>query len=300
VTISEAQLQTWTNAPGSTKLQYTHEAVRNALSASSALRARDYDVYLQGSYANSTNIRADSDVDIVVQLNSTFTSDTSRLNLQEQLVYNAAFPAPATYRLLNFRADVMSALIAYFGQSTVRSGRSCIKLAGNASRVNADVVSCIQHRKFQSFNALWPNNFIEGMRFCRFDTGVEIINYPKIHIQNGEAKNATYRTAGKYKHLVRILKNIRRKLIEDGGLNPGIAPSYFMECAVYDVPDDHFDGDYQTSLSHIFDHLLQRCNPGTMVTVSHQDLLFGSEPWQWNQQNASTFFRASQHYYLIS
>lgn len=37
-------------------------------------------IYLQGSYANSTNIKEDSDVDIVVECNSIFLSDTSALS----------------------------------------------------------------------------------------------------------------------------------------------------------------------------------------------------------------------------
>jgi hypothetical protein len=54
--ISESQLQTWSNAPASAKIQFTHEQVRKALEKSDALRERTYEIYLQGSYANSTNV----------------------------------------------------------------------------------------------------------------------------------------------------------------------------------------------------------------------------------------------------
>jgi hypothetical protein len=41
---------------------------------------------------------------------------------------------------------------------------------------------------------------------------------------------------------VRILKNARGKLIADGALADGIAPSYFIEGLLYNVPNDKFGG----------------------------------------------------------
>ena len=109
--ISELQLQTWSNAPASAKIQFTHEQIRKALEKSDVLRIRDYEVYLQGSYANSTNIRVDSDVDVIVQLNSTFSPDISRLTLEQRMLFNRTFP-DATYQWADFRRDVFNALIS--------------------------------------------------------------------------------------------------------------------------------------------------------------------------------------------
>ena len=87
--INNDQLETWANAPGSAKPQFTHEQIRKALSQSAALKSRDYEVFLQGSYANSTNVKIDSDIDVVVQLNSDFSlhSSTARKLIREGMLH---------------------------------------------------------------------------------------------------------------------------------------------------------------------------------------------------------------------
>src|SRR3989442_11221434 len=92
LTITESQLETWSHSGAVVTAQATHESVRKAL-VEGILRERqiDYEVYLQGSYRNTTNIRGDSDVDIVAQLNSSFRSDTSQLPESESAAWQAAY-----------------------------------------------------------------------------------------------------------------------------------------------------------------------------------------------------------------
>ncbi|MFZ2523337.1 MAG: nucleotidyltransferase [Minisyncoccia bacterium] len=297
--INEEKLKIWSNAPPSTKTQFTHSEIRKALEKSDALKGVNYEVYLQGSYANSTNTKIDSDVDVVVQLNSTFSPDTSKLSLTDKQAFNQAYPTNATYLWSHFHRDVLNALTSYFGSTSVKAGTKSIKILGNASRVNADVVPCLQHKSFSSFNTWNPHDFVEGIKFWTNDAlSKEIINFPRIHITNGEAKNHTSRTQEKYKHLVRIIKNIRRQLVENHSFDPKVAPSYFVECIVYNVPDVHFQNNYKEGLEYVINHILNECTPQNMVTVSHQHILFGTEPWQWNQADASIFFNAVNDYYL--
>jgi tRNA nucleotidyltransferase (CCA-adding enzyme) len=83
--IPESQLQTWSHQGAVTTAKTTHESIRNALAANtSPIRDKSYEVYLQGSYKNTTNIRGDSDVDVVAQLNSTFQDDLSALPLAQE------------------------------------------------------------------------------------------------------------------------------------------------------------------------------------------------------------------------
>src|SRR4029450_1975896 len=72
--IPTTQLDTWSHQGAIATAQATHVSVRAALShAQSLIRTHDYEVFLQGSYRNATNIYAESDVDIVVQLKETLT-----------------------------------------------------------------------------------------------------------------------------------------------------------------------------------------------------------------------------------
>jgi len=73
---------------------------------------------------------------------------------------------------------------------------------------------------------------------------VAIVNYPKLHIKQCEDKNQN--TKGNFKAAVRIHKNMRNRLIGKGLLANGIAPSYYIEGLLHNVPDDVFTGTYQT------------------------------------------------------
>lgn len=294
--VDEQQLQTWANAPGSSKAQDTYNSIKTALSQSSVGRVSGAEIYLQGSYANSTNVRIDSDIDVVVQLNSSFYYDLSRLSDFEKNLFNATIP-DATYHWNDLRNDVITTLQNYFDSLYVKPGNKSIKLIGNGQRLSADVVPCLQHRNYNSFSLTEQKDFIEGMKFWTIRENKQIINYPKVHKGNGEDKNATHRTDEMYKDLVRIVKSIKRQIVENHNFNPALAPSYFVECAIYNAPDDHFNTDYQTTLLNVLNFLLRTCNADNLLTVSHQHPLFGLEPWQWNKASAGAFFQSVENYF---
>ena len=69
---------TWGGPPSATeqtKCENAERAVRKAIDASAKLNTRNIEVFVQGSYANRTNVRQDSDVDICVLCNDTFFPD---------------------------------------------------------------------------------------------------------------------------------------------------------------------------------------------------------------------------------
>ena len=63
---------------------------------------------------------------------------------------------------------------------------------------------------------------------CFFTSSVDrIVNYPKQHSANCTAKHQA--TSMWFKPMVRILKNMRGKLVDAGAIDDGSAPSYFLE-----------------------------------------------------------------------
>lgn len=52
--------------------------ISNAISSSNDLKNKDIDIFVQGSYANNTNVRVESDVDVCVMLKDTFYSKKNR------------------------------------------------------------------------------------------------------------------------------------------------------------------------------------------------------------------------------
>ena len=62
------QLKEWSVRPASPLPGLTIDIVEAALAGAPQLRSLTTESYVQGSYANETNIVADCDVDIVIQL----------------------------------------------------------------------------------------------------------------------------------------------------------------------------------------------------------------------------------------
>jgi tRNA nucleotidyltransferase (CCA-adding enzyme) len=154
--IPESQLETWSRQGAVTTAKQTHESVRNALEAYDWPSDVQYEVYLQGSYKNDTNIRGDSDVDVVVQLNSTFFH-----NLSEDQKRQFGF-RDASYGWQEFRRDVLNGLRNYYGSERVREGRKSLKV--QTPYLPADVVVCLQYRKYPD-RPRSEDNFVEGMTF---------------------------------------------------------------------------------------------------------------------------------------
>ena len=103
--IPESQLETWAKQGAITTAKSTADSVKNALNSyNNWPNGIDFEVYLQGSYKNDTNIRGDSDVDIVAQLNSTFYSNLSE---EQKRILGLT---PASYGWSNFRSDVLQVL----------------------------------------------------------------------------------------------------------------------------------------------------------------------------------------------
>ncbi len=66
----------------------------------------------------------------------------------------------------------------------------------------------------------------------------KIYSFPDQHYANGVKKNDD--TSRSYKSVVRILKNVRNKLVEDGKIAKDSISSFFIESLVWNVPDSHF------------------------------------------------------------
>ena len=289
--IPESQLDTWANAPSSTLYQNSYNSVRNAISESQVLKSRGFEVYLQGSYKNSTNIRGDSDCDIVAQLNDVYYYDISGLSSEEQQRFNSTLTSPA-YTLQEFKSQVFQALQAYFGTGSIKLGNKSIKLSGNQNRANADVIVCCQYRHYTKFGE-YSQNYISGIAFFPTGSTIKMVNYPKVHYDNGVTKNQTTNTA--YKQFVRIFKNINSKLSEGGQIKSDLATSYFIECLIYNVINESFSGDsYQSCMYKILKHL-HETDLNNHQTVSHMHWLCRGN--QWNLTDAKGFIDAVISYW---
>lgn len=274
--IPESYLNLWSNHGPQASSKQTHEAIRAALESYSWPEHITYDFFLQGSYSNDTNIRGDSDVDVILKLNSCFNHDWSTLSPRDQAELEKKFQ-PATYKWDDFRKDAFVALDNKF-HAFIEQGNKSIKLKANPPRLAADVVVCIEHRRYTSLNS-----FVEGIAFYALQDKRWIVNYPQEHRKNGAAKNS--RTKNRYKPAVRMLKNARNHLVDTKRMNRGLAPSYFMECLIYNAPDSVFKNGLQDTYRGIVDWMASG-DISKAVCQNEQHDLFGRSPVQWSLEDA--------------
>lgn len=277
--IPEVQLETWSHQGAVATAKATHESIRTALSQYDGWPdGINYEVYLQGSYKNDTNIRGDSDVDVVVQLNSAL-----RSNLTEEQTKHLGLTA-ASYRWQGFREDAMKALSNRFGWAKVQIGKKSLKV--RTSYLPADAVVCIQYRRYRTLN---HQDYIEGMTFYVPSENRWVINYPKLHYDNGVKKNAQYAANGWYKPAVRLFKNARTHLADHHAIPNDLAPSYFLECLLYNVPNEKFGASYQDTFCNVVHWLAAKVDFSQCICQNEQLKLFGNSPEQWSPTQAQQF-----------
>ena len=91
----------------------------------------------------------------------------------------------------------------------------------------------------------------------------------------------------RYKPAVRMLKNARNYLVDDNVIPSSLAPSYFLECLIYNAPDDVFKNDLQETYRGIVDWMVGN-NISEAVCQNEQQNLFGPDAVQWSLEDAKT------------
>jgi len=227
-----------------------------------------FEIFLQGSYGNDTNTYSESDVDLVICLNSIFRGGIDRLNESQKRAYNSAYGG-ATYRFTDFKAGVFARLQAALGDD-VKLGSKAINIKARGARRSADVLACFQYRDYTYFNSETDQCFSPGIIFPTVG-GLETINYPKIHLENATKKHQA--TGGFFKPLVRIFKNIRMNLVGHGIISKSIAPSYFIEGLLYNVPNSLFAGSYRDTVLEILRWLNKTPDKSSFTCVNERHYL---------------------------
>jgi hypothetical protein len=287
--IPESQLQTWAKQGSITGSSTTYNTVKDALEVRVPYSGKRYSVYLQGSYGNATNIYAESDVDVVICLHDCFQSDRSQLSPEQETEWKHAHPRSAAYGHVEFKADVVKVLKDKFGQG-VEPGNKAVFIPGSASRRNADVIVAIDFKRYFKFNSLNDQSFAQGI--CFYDgSNRRIANYPKQHRENLTNR---HQDSGEWlKPLIRVMKNARTRLVADGVIKAGVAPSYYLEGLVYNAPLDCFGTNYGTSFHRVLQWMYDTADTAKWVTANEQYyLLWDDTPTSWSKTNYATFKNA--------
>ena len=234
---SEERLQFWTTPLSDTEKQRAENAIkmiRTAIDGSEELKRMDIDIFTQGSYANNTNVRSESDVDICVMLKDVFHGVYPDGKKKEDYGFTTASLTFSRYRDM-----VKRALQAKFGSAYVSDGNKSLKIDENTYHVKADVVPAFQLRNYYYSGSTDPGRYVEGTWFTS-KAGENVQNYPKEHISNGVTKNNE--TNHEYKKLVRIMKHIRNEMVDEKKVNGDKITSFLVECLVWNIPNSTITG----------------------------------------------------------
>lgn len=292
--IPESQLETWSHLGSVQQSQQTHETIRKVLNDSKApYSGRSCKDFLQGSYANSTNIYGDSDVDVVMMLEDVFGHDLSELDEPAKTKFHTEFEN-AAYTYFDFKKDVAAWLGKNYGTAVTPSNKA-IFIKGEGNRRDADVLPCIRFRRYHRFDGILNQSYAEGICFWSGD-GTRIINYPEQHRDNCVTKHKV--TGSMFKPCVRILKNIRNQMIEKGLIADDLAPSYYLEGLLYNVPADKFGVTYHDTMADCLNWVLGQKDRSKFVCANEQYyLLRESSPVTWRAEKCEKFLEAAKNYW---
>lgn len=285
----EDQLIRWTKPSSDTekdKQDRTERMIRQAIDSHAAFDDCSLNIYAKGSYANNTNVRTDSDVDIAVECTDVLYWDEA-----EKGIHKSGGKYEGIWTPSKLRSELVAAMKAKFPNQVDDSGTTAIQINSSSSRVDADVVPCFSYRYYMNSGTM------DGTKIFKTQGG-SIVNYPKQQLEYGTEKNNSTNYA--YKKGARLLKRIENNMAAEGKFRE--LPSFFIESLAFNCPNSIFDGSswvdrLRGMLSHIWDEL-QGDEPevGRWVEANQCFYLFHSSQ-KWTREDGRDFANAAWNYF---
>lgn len=285
----EDKLSGWTDPSSSTeqeKQDRTERMIRDAIGSHAPFNDCSLKIYAKGSYANNTNVRTDSDVDIAVEC-----TDVLYWEEAESGIHTPGKPYEGIWTPAKLRSELVAALKAKFPNQVDDTGTTAIQVNSNSARIDADVVPCFGYQYYMK------HGYISGTKIFKTD-GSSIINYPAQQLQNGVAKNK--QTGYAYKKAVRLLKRIENAMAADGTFRE--LPSFFIECLAFNCPNSVFNHStwadcLREMLLHTWDQL-QGEESSTGRWVEANDCFYLFYPGQkWTREDGREYAKAAWNYF---
>jgi hypothetical protein len=285
----EDQLSGWTKPSSDNekdKQDRTKRMIRQAIDSHEAFNGCALTVYTKGSYANNTNVRADSDVDIAVEC-----TDVLYWEEEESGIHTPGERYEGIWTPTKLRSELVAAMKAKFPNQVDDSGSTAIQINSSTARVDADVVPCFSYRYYMKSGTR------DGTKIFKTQ-GSSIVNHPKQQLEYGTAKNNN--TNYRYKKCARLLKRVENKMSDEGVFRE--LPSYFIESLDYNCPNSvinasTWEGSLKGMIVHIWDNLQgDEPDTGRWVEANECFYLFHSGQ-KWTRHDGREFAKAAWNYF---
>jgi hypothetical protein len=190
---------------------------------------------------------------------------------------------------------VLEVLQSTYGNDVQGSGDKAIAISARGNRRKADVIVAVQFRRYRKFKSDNDQLFTSGICFWN-KKGDRIVNYPKLHSANLTDKHQL--TGQWLKPMVRVLKNLRARMVHDGVIKSGLAPSYYLEGPLYNVPDNKFVDSYEDCFVNAVNWIQSEANKDELVCANEQYYLFCDDSHVcWSPADAEAFLTAVVKYW---
>ena len=135
-------------------------------------------------------------------------------------------------------------------------------------------------------------SYREGIGFYLSDEQALGRQLPAAALLTGELKKEKAAN-NRFKRTIRMFKAARNRLVDKKMLAKDVAPSYFIECLLYNVPDSLFKPKLAPTYTGILDWL-GTARRKDFKCQNGQVELFGPGREQWSQKKARAFIKALQ------
>ena len=214
--------------------------------------------------------------------------DGSQMSDSQRRQLDRDFPEPE-YGWRRFRRDVRGAIAGAFGDSRVREGKKTWKLAMESPEIPVDVVVSVRYLTYTEYSGQRSYKRTEGLGLYLPAEGRWAVNYPHLHRRNGVEKEKA--TNWWFRRTIRMFKNARAQLVEEGRLGPDTARSYHIECLLYNVPNRLLTGSHQSAYSSAL-YWLRDNDLKRFASQDKQLLVFDRGLDSWNEEDARTLINA--------
>ncbi len=148
-----------------------------------------------------------------------------------------------------------------------------------------------EFRRYSQFTDQSNQRYAEGICFFLPD-GTRIENFPKPHSKNCTAKHLG--THQWFKPTVRIFKNMRNCMIERGLIQSDVAPSYFLEGLLFNVPINKFGRTYTSTFVECFNWAMSADKSKLVCANELHWLVRDGSHTSWPPANYSKFLDATR------
>lgn len=191
-------------------------------------QGNDFLFLVQGSFANGTCIRQESDLDIAI------ISETIFRGIYRTGVSGANYGfSSSSFNILEFKKKIYHML--QVNGFNAKIGNKCINVDyAETNKKSFDIVPCLRLRDYSRDFYYDHNNYQPGT-LIETEDGNERVNFPEQSIEKNTKKNNE--TNYYYKKVVRILKNIKKDMEDDNILVAKKVSSFELECLIHNVPN---------------------------------------------------------------